>query len=53
MELEKAYEEYIKFLEEYIGSNAAYLYVHGMEATNEEVEEGKRLRENIKNKKTN
>lgn len=45
---EDAYKEYIAFLEKNIGDNAGFLYVHGIQASDEVVKEGERLRAQIK-----
>jgi hypothetical protein len=42
-----AQDEYIDFLDDYLNGLVTYLAVHSIGATNEEVDEGKRLRANI------
>ncbi len=47
-ELEKAYKEYIDFLEKEISSSAVYLHTHGWIVPDEIILKGEELREKIK-----
>ena len=43
-ELIKTLEEYIEFLAKDISDNAGYLYVHGIQASDEKIKKGEELR---------
>ena len=45
--LEEAQKEYIGFIGDYLSGISVFLHVHGMGATEKQIEKGKRLRDNI------
>jgi hypothetical protein len=51
--LTQAYEKYIEFLGECMSNHAGYLYIHGIQESDENIKKGEELRKEIAELKKN